>query len=59
MTGSSAKPVFTPQERERMGIGMRILILLPIMAFVLFPFYWVLITSFKTTNQISQRQSIQ
>ena len=58
MTGSSAKPVFKPQERERMGIGMRILILLPIMAFVLFPFYWVLITSFKTTNQISQRQSI-
>jgi multiple sugar transport system permease protein len=58
MTGSSAKPVFKPQERERMGIGIRILILLPIMAFVLFPFYWVLITSFKTTNQISQRQSI-
>lgn len=58
MTGSSAKPVFKPQQRERLGIGVRILILIPIMAFVLFPFYWVLITSFKTTTQISQRQSI-
>ncbi|MGV3490237.1 MAG: ABC transporter permease subunit [Devosia sp.] len=57
-TGSASKPVFKPVERERMGIGMRILILLPIMVFVLFPFYWVLITSFKTTAQISQRQSI-
>lgn len=58
MTGSSQKPVFKPEGRERMGIGVRILILLPIMVFVLFPFYWVIITSFKTTTQISQRQSI-
>lgn len=58
MTGSTAKPVFKPEGREKMGIGLRILILLPIMAFVLFPFYWVIITSFKTTSQISQRQSI-
>ena len=58
MTGSSHKPVFKPEGRERMGIGVRILILLPIMVFVLFPFYWVIITSFKTTTQISQRQSI-
>ena len=58
MTGSSQKPVFKPEGRERMGIGIRILILLPIMVFVLFPFYWVIITSFKTTTQISQRQSI-
>ena len=57
-TGSASKPVFKPKERERMGIGLRILILLPIMVFVLFPFYWVVITSFKTTTQISQRQSI-
>ncbi len=58
MTGSSQKPVFKPEGRERMGIGVRVLILLPIMVFVLFPFYWVVITSFKTTSQISQRQSI-
>jgi multiple sugar transport system permease protein len=58
VTGSAAKPVLKPAGRARMGIGVRLLILLPIMAFVLFPFYWVLITSFKTTTQISQRQSI-
>lgn len=58
VTGSSQRTVFKPQSRERMGIGIRLLILLPIMAFVLFPFYWVLITSFKTTSQISLRQSI-
>ena len=34
---------------------MRLLVLFPIMVFVLFPFYWVIITSFKTTPQISQR----
>ena len=58
LTGSSHRPVFKPEGRERMGIGIRILILFPIMVFVLFPFYWVIITSFKTTAQISQRQSI-
>jgi multiple sugar transport system permease protein len=58
MTGSSQKPVFRPEARERMGIGVRLLILIPIMVFVLFPFYWVIITSFKTTTQISQRESI-
>src|SRR5690606_36248872 len=58
ITGSSSKTVFKPEGREKVGIGVRLLILLPIMAFVLFPFYWVVITSFKTTTQISQRQSI-
>ncbi len=58
LTGSSQRPVFRPEARERVGIGVRILLLLPIMVFVLFPFYWVIITSFKTTTQISQRESI-
>jgi len=58
ITGSSSKTVFKPEGREKIGIGVRLLILFPIMAFVLFPFYWVIITSFKTTTQISQRQSI-
>ena len=35
------------------GYRLRLLILLPFMVFVLFPFYWVIITSFKTTPQIS------
>jgi multiple sugar transport system permease protein len=37
---------------------LRLLVLLPFMIFVLFPFYWVAVTSFKTTPQISARTSI-
>jgi multiple sugar transport system permease protein len=33
-------------------------VLVPIMLFVLFPFYWVIVTSFKTTPQIFERTSI-
>jgi multiple sugar transport system permease protein len=51
-------PMLKKSERERFSIGMRILLLLPIMIFVLFPFYWVIITSFKTTPQIFERVSI-
>ncbi|GLQ57013.1 ABC transporter permease subunit [Devosia nitrariae] len=58
VTGSPVLPVLEPRQREKAGIGVRLLILLPIMVFVLFPFYWVVITSFKTTPQISQRSSI-
>jgi multiple sugar transport system permease protein len=39
-------------------MGMRLVVLLPIMVFVLFPFFWVIITSFKSTPQISERVSI-
>jgi multiple sugar transport system permease protein len=41
-----------------MSVVVRLLLLIPIMIFVLFPFYWVIITSFKTTPQISERTSI-
>lgn len=58
LTGNTAKPVFKPEGRERIGVVTRLLLLIPIMIFVLFPFYWVIITSFKTTTQISQRESI-
>jgi multiple sugar transport system permease protein len=37
---------------------MRLLILVPFMIFVLFPFYWVIVTSLKSTQQISERTSI-
>lgn len=52
------KPLFKRSERERMSIGMRILILIPILIFVIFPLYWVVTVSFKTTPQISARTSI-
>ena len=45
-------------QRERAGIGMRMLMLVPMLIFVLFPFYWIFITSFKTDLQIQQYTSI-
>jgi multiple sugar transport system permease protein len=41
-----------------MSLLLRLLLLIPFMMFILFPFYWVIVTSFKTTSQISQRASI-
>lgn len=58
VSGGSDRPMFRQSERERMNLIMRLLILLPIVIFVVFPFYWVIVTSFKTTPQISQRISI-
>ncbi len=45
-------------QRERGGVALRLLMLLPLLAFVLFPFYWIIITSFKTDLQIQQFRSI-
>jgi multiple sugar transport system permease protein len=56
--GSADQPLFKLQDRERVNTSFRLLLLLPILLFVLFPFYWVIITSFKTTPQISGRSSI-
>jgi len=50
--------MFSLDKRERVQMYFRLLLLLPIMTFVLFPFYWVFVTSFKTTPQISERTSI-
>ena len=52
------KKYVAKQRNERVYIGIRLLVLLPILIFVLFPFFWVIITSFKTTPQISARTSI-
>jgi multiple sugar transport system permease protein len=46
------------RQRERNGVVLRMLLLLPLVAFVLFPFYWIIITSFKTDLQIQQFRSI-
>ncbi|MCA0453740.1 MAG: ABC transporter permease subunit [Chloroflexi bacterium] len=55
---ATSKPRFTRTQRTRMGIGMRLLLLLPMLIFVLFPFYWIFITSFKTDLQIQRFSSI-
>jgi multiple sugar transport system permease protein len=52
------QPLFTRTEREKLGLVSRILLLLPILLFVIFPLYWVVTVSFKTTPQISERTSI-
>ena len=44
--------------QARVSLAMRLLILVPFMIFVLFPFYWVIVTSLKSTPQISERASI-
>jgi len=48
----------TRVQRARMGIGVRMLLLVPMLIFVLFPFYWIFITSFKTDLQIQRYTSI-
>lgn len=44
--------------REKMGVVVRLLLLFPMLIFVLFPFYWIFITSFKTDLQIQQFSNI-
>ncbi len=45
-------------DRERIGLVVRLLFIIPFLLYVLFPFYWIVITSFKTELQITQRTSI-
>ncbi len=45
-------------QRERVGISTRMILLIPVLIFVLFPFYWILITSFKGDLQIQRFTSI-
>ena len=52
------QPVLNRAGQRRASLAMRLLILVPFMIFVLFPFYWVIVTSLKSTPQISQRTSI-
>jgi multiple sugar transport system permease protein len=52
------RPRLKRAQRERIGVVVRLLCLLPILIFVLFPFYWIIITSFKTDLQIQRFASI-
>lgn len=46
------------RRQSNIGTGLRLALLLPFLLFVLFPFYWIFITSFKSELQITQRLSI-
>jgi multiple sugar transport system permease protein len=54
----TGQPRLKRAQRENLGISGRLLLLLPFMIFVLFPFYWIIITSFKGTPQIQQMESV-
>jgi multiple sugar transport system permease protein len=51
-------PLFRRSTRDRLSTTLRVLLLLPLLVFVLFPFYWVFITAFKSELQIQQYTSI-
>ncbi|MEO6014391.1 MAG: ABC transporter permease subunit [Devosia sp.] len=59
LTGrSTAVPILSAEAKQRSGMVARLLVLAPFMIFVLFPFYWIVTTSLKSTAQISARTSI-
>lgn len=52
------QPLLKRSQREQLGVVVRMLLMLPLLFFVLFPFYWIIITSFKTDLQIQRFSSI-
>jgi len=58
-TGRPAtQPILRQSARSNAGPLARFLVLVPFLAFVIFPFYWIITTSLKSTPQISERRSI-
>jgi multiple sugar transport system permease protein len=58
-TGRRAvEPILKPGASSQGGVVARLALLAPFLVFVLFPFFWIIITSLKSTNQISERRSI-
>src|SRR5207244_4032129 len=58
LAASRTQPLLKRTQREQLGVVLRMLLMLPLLFFVLFPFYWIIITSFKTDLQIQQYSSI-
>jgi len=52
------RPLLSMRTRQRLDVVTRWLLIIPVLVFVLFPFYWIVITAFKTDLQIQQRISI-
>ncbi len=52
------QPMTSTAVRREGGPWIRAALLVPVLLFVAFPFYWIVITSLKSTEQISQRVSI-
>jgi multiple sugar transport system permease protein len=54
----TGQPRLRRSQRDNISMVGRLILLLPILIFVLFPFYWIIITSFKGTPQIQQMESV-
>lgn len=54
----ATQPMTSAAVRREGGPWLRVALLVPVLLFVAFPFYWIVITSLKSTEQISQRVSI-
>lgn len=52
------QPLLRRGQREQVQVSLRMLLMVPLLIFVLFPFYWIVITSFKTDLQIQRFSSI-
>ncbi len=55
---ATSQPLLRRATRERVGLSLRLLALVPMLVFVLFPFFWVFITAFKSELQIQQYTSL-
>ncbi len=54
----AGQPRLKRSQQQNMTLGIRMMLLIPMLIFVLFPFYWIIITSFKSDSQIQQFNSI-
>jgi multiple sugar transport system permease protein len=52
------EPILKPSAASNGGVAARLALLTPFLIFVLFPFFWIIVTSLKSTSQISERRSI-
>jgi multiple sugar transport system permease protein len=55
---ANGRPHLTRPQRARLNVSVRLLLLVPMLIFVLFPFYWIFITSFKSDAQIQSFTSV-
>lgn len=55
---ATGQPRLKLSHRANINTALNMLMLLPMLLFVLFPFYWIIITSFKTDAQIQRFTSI-
>lgn len=58
VSGGARHSLLSSRQRHAAGILIRLVALLPFLIFVLFPFYWIVVTAFKGELQIAQRVSL-